>query len=62
MVAAGLLSLAAPLPLWLAGEKGQVPKRVQATYTAMKRPKSVVSRKGPEREAVLAAVPWLLGN
>jgi len=58
----GLLSLAAPLPLWLAGEKGQVPKRVQATYTAMKRPKYVVSRKGPEREAVLAAVPWLLGN
>ena len=58
----GLLSLAAPLPLWLAGEKGQVPKRIQTTYAAMKRPKYVVSRKGPEREAVLAAVPWLLGN
>ena len=58
----GLLSLAAPLPLWLAGEKGRVPQRVQAVYKAMKRPKYVVSQKGDESDAVMAAVPWLLGQ
>ena len=58
----GMLSLAAPLPLFLAGEKGQVPERVQATYAAMKRPKYVVSQSGSESAAVLKAVPWLLGQ
>ena len=58
----GMLSLAAPLPLFLAGEKGQVPERVQATYAAMKRPKYVVSQTGSESAAVLKAVPWLLGQ
>jgi len=58
----GLLSLAAPLPLWLAGEKGSVPRRVKAVYKAMKRPKYVVSQKGDESDAVMAAVPWLLGQ
>jgi hypothetical protein len=58
----GLLSLAAPLPLFLAGEKGQVPQRVQATYAAMKRPGFVVSQAGSEAAAVLEAVPWLLGQ
>jgi hypothetical protein len=58
----GLLSLAAPLPLFLAGEKGQVPERVQATYAAMKRPGFVVSQAGSEAAAVLEAVPWLLGQ
>ena len=58
----GLLSLAAPLPLWLAGEKGSVPQRVQTVYKAMKRPKYVVSQKGDESDAVMAAVPWLLGQ
>ena len=58
----GLLSLAAPLPLFLAGEKGQVPGRVKETYAAMKRPKYVVSQSGRESAAVLEAVPWLLGQ
>ena len=58
----GMLSLAAPLPLFLAGEKGQVPELVQATYAAMKRPKYVVSQTGSESAAVLKAVPWLLGQ
>ncbi|MFP6770718.1 MAG: acetylxylan esterase [Planctomycetaceae bacterium] len=58
----GLLSLTAPLPLWLAGEKGAVPERVQAAYTATKRPKYVVSKAGSEQKAVQAAVPWLLGQ
>ena len=50
------------LPLFLAGEKGQVPQRVQATYAAMKRPGFVVSQAGSEAAAVLEAVPWLLGQ
>ena len=48
--------------LFLAGEKGQVPQRVQATYAAMKRPGFVVSQAGSEAAAVLEAVPWLLGQ
>ena len=58
----GLLSLAAPLPLYLAGEQGHVPERVQAVYSAMKRPKYVVSKAGDESDVVLGAVPWLLGQ
>jgi len=58
----GLLSLAAPLPLFLAGEKGEVPQRVQAAYKAMRRPKYVVSNAGSEQKALEAAVPWLLGQ
>jgi len=58
----GLLSLAAPLPLFLVGEKGQVPDRVASAYRVMKRPKYVVSHKGQDDEALEAAAKWLLGQ
>ena len=56
----GLLALAAPHPLWLAGEKGEVPRIVAAAYRAAGRADSVSSYAGETKDAVRAAVAWLL--
>ena len=56
----GLLSLSAPHALWLTGEGGKVPKRVEALYAATGRPNRVHSEPGPEAKAVQAAAAWLL--
>ena len=53
-----LLSLAAPHPLWLAGEGRQVPPVVATTYEVAQAP-AVTSYDGPSAGEALAAVNWL---
>jgi len=56
----GLLSLCAPHPLWLAGEK-EVPQLVADCYRAVGKEGGVTLYGGPEQDAATAAAQWLLG-
>ncbi|WP_010583497.1 alpha/beta hydrolase family protein [Schlesneria paludicola] len=57
----GLLSLAAPHPMWLSGEGSQVPPVVATTYQVANAP-TVVSYDGPPAGEAAAAVNWLLSG
>lgn len=55
-----LLALAAPHPLWLAGEGAETPAMVKAAYAASGRPDDVQAYHGNPAEAATAAIDWLL--
>lgn len=55
----GLLSLCAPHPLWLAGEK-EVPQLVADCYRAVGNPGGVTLHQGSNQDAAGAAARWLL--
>ncbi len=55
----GLLSLAAPTEMWLAGEGGDVPAVVAAVYQAAGQG-SVTAFHGPAEARLAAALQWLL--
>ncbi len=55
----GLLSLCAPRPLWLAGEK-EVPQLVADCYRAAGHEDGVALYRGAEKDATLAAAAWLM--
>lgn len=55
----GLLSLCAPHPLWLAGEK-EVPQLVADCYRAVGKAGNVTLYGGSDQEAAAAAAQWLL--
>ena len=55
-----LLALAAPHPLWLAGEGPEAHPLVKAAYAAAGRPDDVQPYRGNPPEAAAAAVDWLL--
>jgi hypothetical protein len=56
----GLLSLAAPTRLWLAGEGSTAPGVVAAAYRAAGAEKNVTSFSGPSDQKVAAAIEWLI--
>ncbi len=56
----GMLSLAAPMKLWIAGEGKELPKIVESTYRAAGAPDAVTTFDGKSEEAADAAVTWLL--
>ena len=58
----GLVALAAPQPLWLAGEGGTVPPLMTAAYQAAGGAAEVTSYDGPKRDVPAAAVRWLLSE
>jgi hypothetical protein len=58
----GMLSLAAPLKLWVAGEGKELPKIVESTYRAAAAPDAVTTFDGKSEEAADAAVTWLIGS
>lgn len=55
-----LLALAAPHPLWLAGEGAESPAIVKAAFVAAGTPNDLQSYGGAPAEAAGAAVDWLL--
>jgi dienelactone hydrolase len=55
-----LLALSAPHPLWLAGEKGELPPAVRAAYRAAGREGLPTSSNAPPDQIARAAVDWLL--
>ncbi len=55
----GMLALAAPGEMWLAGE-GARPPVVAAAYKAHGRPEGLTLASGPAEEAGKAAARWLL--
>jgi hypothetical protein len=55
-----LLALSAPHPLWLAGEKGDLPPAVRAAYRAAGREGLPTSSDAPPDQIARAAVDWLL--
>ncbi len=55
----GLLSLAAPTELWLAGEGGDVPAAVAAVYRASGNV-NVTAFSGPAEARLAAAIEWLM--
>jgi hypothetical protein len=57
-----MLSLAAPLKLWVAGEGKELPKIVESTYRAAAAPDAVTTFDGKSEEAADAAVTWLIGS
>ena len=59
----GMLAVAAPGPLWLAGEGAKTPSLVAAAYQASGGMKNVVSFRGEQEQLHEAAIKWLLdGN
>ena len=58
----GILSLAAPSKLWVAGEGERLPAIVQATYAATGKKDLAQSYSGPATDTASAAVTWLLKN
>lgn len=54
-----LLALSAPQPLFLAGERGELPEVVEATYRAADALSQLQSWSGPAVEAPLQAALWL---
>jgi dienelactone hydrolase len=56
----GLLSLAAPHPLWLAGEGAAVPEIIAACYKAAGAASVVTLDQGPDESAVERLARWLL--
>ncbi|MCO6456869.1 MAG: acetylxylan esterase [Pirellulaceae bacterium] len=57
----GMLSLSAPDPVWLAGER-ELPDVVQAAYLAAGKADAVTLDSGPEGNRRQAAVRWLTGQ
>ena len=55
-----LLALCAPTPLWISGEKGQLPDLTEAAYHASGRTAAVSSYAGLSDASGAAAVKWLL--
>jgi dienelactone hydrolase len=55
-----LLALAAPHPLWLAGEGNDLPAIVRAAYAAAGKADAVTIDRGERGEAAARAVAWLL--
>ncbi|MHB8900919.1 MAG: acetylxylan esterase family protein [Thermoguttaceae bacterium] len=55
----GMIALAAPRPLWLAGE-GNEPELVAAAYRAASRPEALNAFAGEPGQKELSAVQWLL--
>ncbi|MCY2991420.1 MAG: acetylxylan esterase [Planctomycetota bacterium] len=58
----GLLAVAAPNPLWLAGEGAAAPQPILAAYRAASAERKLVTFGGTPAEQSDAAVNWLLGN
>jgi hypothetical protein len=58
----GVLALAAPTRLWLAGEGKGAPPIVRAAYEAAGRPDNLTVFAGRSRDTVEAAVDWLLAE
>ena len=58
----GLLALAAPARLWLAGEGAEIPSLVRSAYNAADAADRVTTYSGPPAEAERAAIEWLLGG
>src|SRR5205085_7895336 len=58
----GLLSLAAPTRLWLAGEGSTAPAPVAATYRASGSENNVTSYSGPADQKTAAALDWLVNQ
>ena len=58
----GLLAVAAPNPLWLAGEGAAAPQPILAAYRAAGAEKNLVAFGATPAEHADAAVTWLLGN
>jgi len=56
----GMLAVAAPAPLWLAGEGGSIPTIVSAAYQASGHRNLLTTFDGKPEEAPGAAVSWLL--
>jgi hypothetical protein len=56
----GVLALAAPGKMWLAGEGGQLPSLVRQTYEAAGGSDAVTVFRGPAEEMAEAAASWLL--
>ena len=56
----GIIALAAPRPLWLAGEGSQPPPIVAAAYRAGGGPDSLTVFAGKKQDQEEAAVDWLL--
>jgi len=56
----GLLSLAAPQSVWLAGEQGKTPAIIEAAYKADGTNEKLVTASAPPGHADEAAVDWLL--
>lgn len=56
----GMLALAAPGEVWLAGEGGEAPPVVAAAYKAHGQPQRLTLASGPPEEAGKAAAVWLL--
>jgi hypothetical protein len=57
----GLLALAAPTPIWLAGEGETPPSGVDAAYQASKKPNHLVLAQ-PTQQVAAEAVQWLLSQ
>jgi dienelactone hydrolase len=58
----GMLALAAPTKLWLAGEGEQAPEVVQAIYAAAQAGENLTTYKGDPSTARAAGVQWLLDH
>jgi hypothetical protein len=57
----GLLALAAPTRIWLAGEGEEAPPIVKAAFAAAGRAENLTIFSGPSRDTATEAVKWLLG-
>ena len=58
----GLLALAAPTPLWLAGEGKEAPPIVKAAFAAAGKAENLTTFSGASQDAAVQAVEWLLGK
>ena len=56
----GIIALAAPRPIWLAGEGAQTPALAAAAYRAAGEPNKITLYRGDEDEKESAAIEWLL--
>ncbi len=56
----GIIALAAPRPIWLAGEGAQTPTLATAAYQAAGEPTKITLYNGDEDEKESAAIKWLL--
>jgi hypothetical protein len=56
----GLISLSAPLPVWLSGEGAVPPATISAVYKAAGSPANLTVYEGDGAEVELSAVDWLL--
>jgi hypothetical protein len=58
----GLMALAAPTPLWVAGEGSQIPRLVRDAYSAAGKADHATVFAGEGDDVAMAAVAWLLGH